>query len=206
MSGNYDLSFGSEIGYEEEFYGNNESITTTTNIVDNKEEEGPRQAIDTNVGGSSSIYGGSSSGYKHNNRYYYKSLNNYGKAIYDALESNIDNLKTGTYKANVNYDFNSLLKSENGQVELREYYNDAVNALNLDVPDLFYIDFEKMFLTINETKTIFSTKYNLYIDQEKNANYLTNDFSSKSDVDFAVRQIDNVKNEIKERAMRYRLC
>jgi len=64
---------------------------------------------------------------------------------------------------------------------------------------LFYIDFEKMFLTISETKTIFSTKYNLYIDQEQNANYLTSNFAGKADVDFGITQIDRVKNQAKAR-------
>lgn len=200
MSGNYDFAFESEVGFGEEPNENNDdSVLAGTNIVDNEEDEGTRTTIDTNVGGTSNIYGTSSSGYRYNNRYYYKSLNNYGKAIYDALESNIDNLKTGTYRANIDYDFNSLLSSQNGQAELRGFYNDAVNALNLDVPNLFYIDFEKMFLTISETKTIFSTKYNLYIDQEQNANYLTNDFGSKADIDFAIAQIDRVKNQAKAR-------
>ena len=71
-----------------------------------------------------------------NNRYYYNQLNDYSKAIYDALENNIDVLKTGRTKIDINYDFSKLLSQKDGNKLLEIYYNDAVTAFDLDMPYL----------------------------------------------------------------------
>lgn len=201
--GIYNFPYENGISYGEEVQGNNlDSMKTSTNIVEN---EGERPTINSDVGGSSGIYGTSSKGYAHNNKFYYNDLNNYSKAIYDALANNIENLKTGTYKVEINYDFNSLLKSSGGQDELSDYYSDAVNALNLDIPDLFYIDFNKMFLKINETTTLFNTKYSLSIDSDYYPNYLVDEFQSKDQINSAIAIINNAKNQAKTGAIRNRL-
>ena len=41
------------------------------------------------------------SSYKYNNKYYYNQLNEYSKAIYDAIEKNLDQFKDGTCKITV---------------------------------------------------------------------------------------------------------
>ncbi len=134
--------------------------------------------------------------YKYNNKYYYNQLDNYAKAIYDAIANNIGNLKYGNYQINIDYDFSNLLSQENGEKSLDNSYNDAVNALNLDIPSIFYIDFSKMSLNIETTTNIFETKYKLYLDAGKNINYYNSLFTSQAQVESAILQVENIKSQI----------
>ena len=131
-----------------------------------------------------------------NNRYYYYQLDNYAKMIYDSILDSIDNLKSGDYRIDIEGDFDSLLSRENGQNELNKAYDEAVNAINLDIPNLFYIDFSKMYLNI-ETKTSFFTKRNkLYIDCGNEPNYFSSSFNSSMQVRIAEGRIETVKSQI----------
>lgn len=134
--------------------------------------------------------------YEYNNKYYYNQLDNYSKMIYDAISNNIGNLKYGSYVINIEGDFSGLLSQDNGQSELKKYYDDAINAINLDVPNLFYIDFSKMYLNIETTTSLFGTTYNLYIDAGGNNTYFSSGFTSQSQVETAIKNIELVKNDV----------
>ena len=133
-----------------------------------------------------------------NNRYYYYQLDNYAKMIYDAILGNIDNLKTGDYRIDIDGNFDSLLSKESGQKELNKAYDEAVNAINLDVPNLFYIDFSKMYLNIETKTSFFTKKYKLYIDCGDEPNYFSSSFDSPTKVRIANGQIETVKNMLKD--------
>lgn len=192
--GNYNYSIGGSISYSEETGEN--AITTNANTVSSNLEENRAVIGSVSEGNSPNIYNGQS-GYIYNNRHYYNSLSEYSKAIYDALEKNIDNLKTGNYKVDIDFDFSALLNTANGNKELEDNYNDAVNALNLDVPNLFYIDFSKMSLNIEKTSTLFNTTYKLFIDPGKLPNYFSDGFNTNDEINIAVNQITNAKKEAK---------
>lgn len=89
-----------------------------------------------------------------------------------------------------------MLSKENGETKLNNSYNDAVNALRLDIPNLFYIDFSSMSLNIETNTNIFGTKYKLYINAGKKPTYYNNGFTSQIQVETAKMQIENIKNEI----------
>jgi len=124
-------------------------------------------------------------------------LDQYSKVIYDSIVNNIDNLKTGTYEVSIDYDFSDILNKAGGQDELKGCYEDAINALNLDVPDLFYLNFSKMSLMIKSSSSFFSTKYKLFINSGELPNYLEDEFRSKDQVELAIRQIEKVKEQAK---------
>lgn len=129
------------------------------------------------------------------NKYFYNQLNNYSQTIYKAFESNKDNMKSGNYKISLGNTFSSLLE-EKGQKVLGDYYQSAIEAYIYDNPDVFYLDPSKMFLNI-ETITRGSNKtYNLYIDCGEGETYLTDQFSTKSQVEDAIRKVENVRNSI----------
>ncbi len=138
--------------------------------------------------------------YEYNNRYYYKQLDEYAKVIYDEVTNNIENIKSGNYTISINKDFSSLLNTQGGQEKLKQSYDDAINAINLDIPNLFYIDLSKMYLSIESTTTIFGTKYKLYMDTGDLATYYSTGFSSKSQVETAISQVENVKSQILSKA------
>lgn len=134
--------------------------------------------------------------YEYNNKYYYNQLDSYSKVIYDAIANQIDNLKTGNYVINIDYDFASLLNQSNGQELLANYYDDAINAINLDIPNLFYIDFSKMYLNIETTTNILGTKYDLYIEAGDNYTYYSSGFSSSTQIESVISSIDSIKNQV----------
>ena len=84
-------------------------------------------------------------------KYYYNQLDTYSKSIYMALEKNKENMKTGTFQINIDTDFSPLLSQSNGEDLLGDYYQSAIVAYRYDNPDVFYIEFEKLYLNIETT-------------------------------------------------------
>lgn len=136
--------------------------------------------------------------YSYNNRFYYNQLNTYSKAIYDSIIKNIDKLKTGNSKINIDYDFSKILNDKTEKSKLEIYYGDAINAVNLDLPNLFYIDFSKFSLNVESETSIFGTKHSLYIDSGKNPNYFQDSFSNASQVEQAINDVETIKSYIIE--------
>lgn len=129
-------------------------------------------------------------------KYFFNQLSEESKTIYRALESNRENMKTGTYRIDLGDIFSDLLSTENGQTTLGDYYQSAIEAYTYDNPDIFYLSPNKMYLNIEKTTTIFKTTYNVYIDNGQETNYLVDEFPSKQYVDEAINKIENVKNSI----------
>lgn len=186
--GNYNLPFGDSMAFGEEIEGNAQTANANT-VEENRPQIGE-------VESSSNVYE-EQKGYKYNNRHYYNNLCEEAKIIYDAIVDNLDNLVIGNYKIIIDNDFGYILNGTGGEQELKSYYDDAVNAINLDIPTLFYIDFEKMYLTIETTTTLLSRNYKLYIDPYKNPTYFTNDFTTSAQVSVAISQVESAKNQAK---------
>ena len=132
-------------------------------------------------------------------KFFYNQLNNYSKTIYKAFESNKENMKTGTYKIELGTSFSSLLSQSNGQDLLGDYYQSAIEAYTYDNPDVFYLSPNKMFLNMETTTQGKKVTYNVYINSGSEANYLVDGYNSKQDIDNAMSQIEQVKNEILSR-------
>lgn len=196
--GSHNYSLENSISYSEMVQENGNTVDTNVSTIKDDSKEN-KVTIDVTVDNNTNIYGqnNNKSGYRYNNRYYYNNLSEPSKAIYDAIVNNIEKLKNGNETINIDYDFNTLLNNGNGQDELNDYYDDAINAINLDVPNLFYLDFSKMYLNIERTSSLFSTKYKLFINSGKYENYFTNQFNSSSQVEVAVSQVDAAKNQVK---------
>lgn len=128
-----------------------------------------------------------------NNKYYYQQLNSYEKIIYDNLENNKENLKSGTYKLSFGDKFNELLQSNDGTKLLQEYYQSGMESYLYDNPEIFYLDPTKMYLNIQTTKKLFNTKYEVFIDSGDNSNYFANGYTSKEQI---VQAEDQIYEEI----------
>lgn len=129
-------------------------------------------------------------------KYFYNQLEEYSQTIYKAFESNKENMKTGTYKIELGTSFTSLLNQSNGQDLLGGYYQSAIEAYTYDNPDVFYLSPNKMYLNIETTTSGKNVTYNVYVDSGEQANYLTDEFSSKSQIDSAIAQIKNARDAI----------
>lgn len=127
-------------------------------------------------------------------KFFYDQLNKYSKIIYNAIDINKENMKVGTYEINLGTEFTELLSQSNGEELLGEYYQSAIEAYTYDNPDVFYIDFSKLYLNI-ETTTIGSKKtYRVFINPGNELSYLTNEFSSKEKIEVALNEIYKIKS------------
>ena len=129
-------------------------------------------------------------------QYFYNQLDEQARIIYRAFESNKEQMKTGTYQIELGTNFSELLSSEGGQEKLGEYYQSAIEAYTYDNAEVFYLSPKKMYLNIEATTKGGDTTYNVYINSGKEANYLTEEFSSKEAIEQAISQIEQMKNQI----------
>lgn len=130
------------------------------------------------------------------NKHFYNQLEEYSKTIYKAFETNKEEMKTGTKQIELGDSFSNLLSQANGQELIGKYYQSAIEAYTYDNPDVFYLSPNKMFLNIETTTKGSKVTYNVYINSGNEANYLTDEFSSKEQVDTAIAKIEQVKKQI----------
>lgn len=127
-------------------------------------------------------------------KYFYSQLNEYSKIIYKAMENNKNNMKTGTYEINLGTQFSSLLSETNGDKLLGDYYQSAIEAYTYDNPEVFYIEFSKLYLNIETTTKGNKKSYKVYINSGNNANYLTTEFQTEQEINNALNEIEKIKN------------
>lgn len=131
------------------------------------------------------------------NKYFFNQLDNYSKIIYNALEQNKENMKIGTYEINLGTEFSPILENNsNGQTELGNYYQSAIEAYVYDNPDVFYIDFSKLYLNIETTTRGTKKTYRVLLNEGNGTGYLTNEFSTVERVNSAINEIEYVKSLI----------
>ena len=129
-------------------------------------------------------------------KYFYNQLEEKSRIIYRAFESNKEQMKTGTYQIELGDSFSDTLSQSNGQEQLGEYYQSAIEAYTYDNPEVFYLSPNKMYLNIETTTRGGTTTYNVFINSGNEANYLAEEFNSKEEIDQAIAQIEQVKNQI----------
>lgn len=130
------------------------------------------------------------------NQYFYQQLQEPSKIIYRAFEKNKENMKTGTYQVDLGNAFDDILKQSDGQDQLGEYYQSAIEAYTYDHPEVFYWSPNKMYLNIETITKGKNVTYHVYIDNGKEENYWIHEFSSKEQVQEALKQIEEKKNII----------
>ena len=128
------------------------------------------------------------------NKYFYNQLDETSKTIYKALESNKENMKSGTYRIDFGDSFSDILNSENGQDELGDYYQSAIEAYTYDNPDVFYLSPNKMYLNVETTTSASNITYNVYINCGNENNYFADEFTSQEQVENAIEKVEYVKD------------
>lgn len=129
------------------------------------------------------------------NNYHYKQIDDTAKKIYNKMNGSIEKMKTGTYTINFGQEFNDLLHKSNGKNTLNKAYQQAIDALMLDYPEYFFIDVEKLIMTITSTTTGSKTTYEVAIGNDEES-YLEVGFSNKNDVDAAITEVRNARGKI----------
>ena len=129
-------------------------------------------------------------------KYFYNQLEEPSQTIYKAFESNKENMKSGTFRIDLGNSFSDILNQTNGSELLGQYYQSAIEAYTYDNPEIFYLSPNKMYLNIETTTFGNSVTYNVYINNGNENNYLIDEFTSQSQVESAISQIEQVKNQI----------
>lgn len=181
--GRIEISFENETGFPtiEYIHSNNDAIIIDEEMFNGV--DGTTSNTDNNTNTTKS-------------RYLYNQLGETAKTLYRGLYQRKENLKTGTYKVDFGNVFQSLLSKENGDAELKEQYQAAIEALVYENPDIFYLDVTKMYINIERITKITGTKYNVYIDNGNEFTYLAEGFYCKEDVETYEAKIMQVKNQI----------
>ncbi len=130
------------------------------------------------------------------NKFFYNQLNNYSQTIYKAIESNKEQMKTGTHQVDLGATFTSVLSRDDGQEKLGDYFQSAIEAYFYDNPDVFYLSPSKMYLNIETTTRGSKKTYNVFINNGEAENYLIDEFNSKAQVDAAVDRVSRVRNNL----------
>lgn len=137
------------------------------------------------------------------NHYYYNQLDEYAKIIYDGIESNIDNMKSGTYKIDFGTKFNTLLNQSDGEHKLNIAFQSAWNAFTYDYPEIFYIDVSKLILTTKTTSIGSFSTHKVSLSNDSNENYFTENISSREDILAKEKYLESVKQKIIESLKEY---
>lgn len=127
--------------------------------------------------------------------FYYEQLDEYAKIIYDKLNDNIDELKTGTYTADFGLTFDDLLHQETGKQTLENSFQLAINAITFDNPDLFYLEVTRLYLLTQTTTRAFSKKFEVSIGSNGES-YLSSSFPTEESVIEAIYQLEEVKSNL----------
>ena len=133
--------------------------------------------------------------------YYYDQLDEYAKIIYKGFENNKENMKSGTYTIDFGNQFNELLNSDGGEEKLNIAFQSAWNAYTYDNMDLFYIDVEKLILTINTTTAL--SIHNVKISNGENNSYLKQEFQTNIDLNEKLELLNKIKGQIKSQLEGY---
>ena len=129
-------------------------------------------------------------------KYFYNQLEEESKIIYTIFENNKENMKTGTYRIELGNSFSSLLQQADGQEQLGKYYQSAIEAYTYDNPEVFYLSPNKMYLNIETTTKGKNVTHYVYINSGNESNYLIDEFSSKEQINQALEEIEQIKNQI----------
>ena len=136
-------------------------------------------------------------------RYYYNQLDEYGKTIYEGLEENKENMKSGTYTIDFGTEFNDLLNSSGGEETLNIAFQSAWNAYTYDNMDIFYIDVEKLTLTTTTTTIGSYSSHRVELSNGENSTYLKENFLSSSKLSGKINLLEAMRDEIKRQLEGY---
>ncbi len=131
-----------------------------------------------------------------NNKYYYYQLDANAKLIYDAIEDNLNNMKSGLYQIKLPNSVADVLKYSNGDDLLDQSFQSAWDALSLDRVDMFFIDVSKINLNIKKTTYGNNVSYSLVIAPRDGSGYLEDGLTDEVSVNAVLNQVKNIRDNI----------
>lgn len=150
---------------------------------------------------------------KSNERYYYNQLNADAKGIYDAMYKmyETDIFKTGKQEYDLvkggHITSEQLAAYGGDQNAVLKVFGAARDAFCADYPDIFYVDFSNLSISLTEKQSVGSsvsdndtTVYGASLGIGRTDTYFTQGFTSQSEVESAVKEHENRINAIVQEA------
>ncbi len=135
------------------------------------------------------------------NYYYYQQLGNTAKKIYVSIEDNIEKLKNGEDNIPLPPSLNEDAKSNpDGKAFISSEFQNAWDAFITDKSEYFYIDSSKVCLVTKMTTKGSNTNYEFYIGKGNNENYFIDSFKTKEQVEKALDEIKDAKQDVLKNA------
>lgn len=129
--------------------------------------------------------------------FYYEQLSENGKKIYLAIEKNIEKIKNGEDNIPLPPSLNEVAKNdEKGKELITIEFQNAWDAFVTDRSEYFYLDSSKVCLVTKMITKGSNTNYEFYIGKGDNKNYFIDEFDNKEEVEKAIKEVENVKQDI----------
>lgn len=129
-------------------------------------------------------------------QYFYNQLDGNAKSIYNSIEKNANNMKSGTYNVSLESSIGNSISSTGNTDLLNKEFQSAWDSIIMDKVDLFYIDVSKVNLKIKTITYSNNVVYSLDISSNDNGNYLDQSFKDKQIVDIALQQVNSISDQI----------
>ena len=131
------------------------------------------------------------------NSHYYNQLDKYGKIIYTKLKKESAYFLDGQHTFDFGYGFNDLLNAPNGDKTLKRAFQYSINALIFDYPELFFIDLEKISLSIQKTEYNNDTAvYKVFISNIEGQSFYIKGINSKAELEQKRTQVYSERNKV----------
>lgn len=134
------------------------------------------------------------------NTWYYNQLDEYGKKIYLKLKNESAYFLEGQHTFNFGHAFNDLLNTPNGGAVLEAAFQQSVNALMFDFPELFFVNVRNISIQIQKT-TYFTNKtiYSVTIGNSANKTFYVDELETKQEVEQAREILEKIRYGVMER-------
>lgn len=133
------------------------------------------------------------------NTWYYNQLDEPGKLIYRKLKNESGYFLEGTHVFDFEHAFNDLLNKENGQSILENAFQQSVNALMFDYPELFFINVRNITILIQKTSYIDKNIYSVSIKNAKDKTFFIDGLNTKEDVERARNLMEKIRYSVMEK-------
>lgn len=128
--------------------------------------------------------------------YYYNQLNSNSRIIYRVIKDNLETIKSGKYSLKLPNILEESLKNGNTQEQLNKDFQNAWDAIKLDMPEIYYINVDHMCLITKKIESYWKVDYELYIENQEGFSTLPESLLTEEQINSASNQIKKVKLDI----------
>ena len=127
--------------------------------------------------------------------YYFQQLSETAKKIYVTIEDSVEKMKNGEENIPLPASLNEVAISE-GKEKVAEEFQNAWDAFITDKSEYYFLDSGKVCLVTKSITKGNDVKYEFFIGKGENITYFIDEYTSKEQVETALKEIELAKKEI----------